>query len=130
MKRLAQSTRILTLCLSGLFPAFAQQTGQTIRHHHEAVVDPAQAQVEQAESAIEKKDYPAAEKFLQEATSKDPKNFRAWYDLGFLYNATDRPSEAIEAYRKSVEANPQVFESNLNLGLLLERKGDPQAAKY
>ena len=39
-------------------------------------------------------------------------------------------SEAIEAYRKSVEANPQVFESNLNLGLLLERKGDPQAAKY
>ncbi len=130
MKRLAQSTGILTLCLSGLFPAFAQQTGQTIRHHHEAVVDPAQAQVDQAESAIEKKDYPAAEKALQEATSKDPKNFRAWYDLGFLYNATDRPSEAIEAYRKSVEANPQVFESNLNLGLLLEHKGDPQAAKY
>jgi Flp pilus assembly protein TadD len=130
MKRLAQSTGILTLCLAGLFPAFAQQTGQTIRHHHEAVVDPAQAQVDQAESAIEKKDYPTAEKSLQEATSKDPKNFRAWYDLGFLYNATDRPSEAIEAYRKSVEANPQVFESNLNLGLLLERKGDPQAAKY
>ena len=130
MKRLAQSTGILTLCLAGLFPAFAQQTGQTIRHHHEAVVDPAQALVDQAESAIEKKDYPTAEKSLQEATSKDPKSFRAWYDLGFLYNTTDRPSEAIEAYRKSVEANPQVFESNLNLGLLLERKGDPQAAKY
>ncbi len=130
MKRLAQSTAILTLCLSGLFPAFAQQTGQTIRHRHEAVVDPAQAQVEQAESALEKKDYPPAEKFLQDAVAKDPKSFRAWYDLGFLYNATDRQSEAIEAYRKSVEANPQVFESNLNLGLLLERKGDPQAAKY
>jgi Flp pilus assembly protein TadD len=130
MKRLAQSTGILTLCLAGLFPAFAQQTSQTIRHHHEAVVDPVQAQVEQAESEIEKQDYPAAEKSLQEATSKEPKNFRAWYDLGFLYNATNRPSDAIEAYRKSVEANPQVFESNLNLGLLLERKGDPQAAKY
>jgi Flp pilus assembly protein TadD len=130
MKRLAQSTGILTLCLAGLFPAFSQQTGQTIRHHREEVTDPAQPQVEQAESAIEKKDYPTAEKSLQEATSKDPKNFRAWYDLGFLYNATDRPSEAIEAYRKSVEANPQVFESNLNLGLLLEHKGDPQAAKY
>jgi Flp pilus assembly protein TadD len=130
MKRLAQSTRILTLCLAGLFPAFAQQTGQTIRHHHDAVVDPAQAQVEQAESAIEKKDYPTAEKSLLEATSKDPKSFRAWYDLGFLYNATNRQSEAIEAYSKSVDANPQIFESNLNLGLLLERKGDPQAAKY
>ena len=48
-------------------------------------------------------------------------------------SSTTRPivqSEAIDAYRKSVEANPQVFESNLNLGLLLERKGDPQAAKY
>jgi Flp pilus assembly protein TadD len=130
MKRLAQTTGILTLCLAGLFPAVAQQTGQTIRHHHEVVVDPVQAQVEQAESAIEKQDYPAAEKSLLEATSKDPKNFRAWYDLGFLYNATNRQSEAIEAYRQSVEANPQVFESNLNLGLLLERKGDPQAAKY
>ena len=130
MKRLAQTTGILTLCLTGLFPVFAQQTGQTIRHHHEAVVDPAQAQVEQAESAIEKQDYPTAEKSLQEATSKDPKNFRAWYDLGFLYNATNRQSDAIEAYRKSVDANPQVFESNLNLGLLLERRGDPQAAKY
>ena len=130
MKRLAQSTAILTLCLAGLFPAVAQQTKQTIRHHHEAVVDPVQAQVDQAEGAIENKDYPAAEKSLQEATSKDPKNFRAWYDLGFLYNATNRSSEAINAYRKSVEANPQVFESNLNLGLLLERKGDPEAAKY
>jgi tetratricopeptide (TPR) repeat protein len=130
MKRLAQSTGILTLCFAGLFPASAQQTGQTIRHHHEAVADPVQTQVEQAEKAIEKNDYPTAEKSLQEATSKDPRNFRAWYDLGFLYNATNRPSEAIEAYRKSVEANPQVFESNLNLGLLLERKRDPEAAKY
>jgi len=130
MRKLAQSTGILTLCLSALFPALAQQTGQTIRHHHEAVVDPVQAQVEQAESAIEKRDYATAEKSLQDAVAKDPKNFRAWYDLGFLYNATDRQSEAIAAYRKSVEANPQVFESNLNLGLLLERKGDPQAAKY
>jgi Flp pilus assembly protein TadD len=130
MRKLAQSTGILTLCLSGLLPAWAQQTGQTIRHHHEAVVDPAQAQVDQAESAIENRDYATAEKSLQDVVAKDPKNFRAWYDLGFLYNVTERQSEAIEAYRKSVEANPQVFESNLNLGLLLERKGDPQAAKY
>lgn len=130
MRKLARSTGILTLCLAGLFPVFAQQTGQTIRHHREAVVDPAQALIEQAESAIEKQDYATAEKFLQDAVAKDPKSFRAWYDLGFLYNTTHRQSEAIEAYRKSVEANPQVFESNLNLGLLLERKGDPQAAKY
>jgi tetratricopeptide (TPR) repeat protein len=130
MRKLAQSTGILTLCLSALVPAPAQQTGQTIRHHREAVVDPVQAQIDQAESAIEKRDYATAEKSLQDAVAKDPKSFRGWYDLGFLYNATDRQSEAIEAYRKSVEANPQVFESNFNLGLLLERKGDPQAAKY
>ena len=130
MRKLAQSTEILALCLVALFPARAQQTGQTIRHHREVIEDPAQALVDQAEGAIEKRDYATAEKSLQAAVAKDPKNFRAWYDLGFLYNATDRQSLAIDAYRKSITANPQVFESNLNLGLLLENKGDPEAAKY
>jgi tetratricopeptide (TPR) repeat protein len=48
--------------------------------------------------------------------------------LGFLYNATGRTSEAVEAYRKSVAADPHVFESTLNLGLMLARTHDPEAA--
>ena len=45
-----------------------------------------------------------------------------------------RPSvrtDAINAYRKAVTAKPDVFESNLNLGLLLAKQGDnAEAAKY
>lgn len=130
MSKLAPSTGILTLCLLACFPVCAQQTGQTIRKHREAVVDPLQTQIDQAEQALEKHDFPSAESTLNDVVAKDPKNFRAWYDLGFLYNATDRQTQAIEAYRKSVAANPQIFEANLNLGLLLERTGDPDAAKY
>ena len=37
----------------------------------------------------------------------------------------------MDAYRKSVAAKPDVFESNLNLGILLARQGDTEeAAKY
>ena len=60
-----------------------------------------------------------------------PKDYRAWFDLGYVYNATKRCAEAVEAYRKSVAAKPDVFESNLNLGILLARQGkQAEAAKY
>jgi Flp pilus assembly protein TadD len=60
-----------------------------------------------------------------------PGDYRAWFDLGYVYNATNRVPEATEAYRKAVLAKPEVFESNLNLGMLLARQGDnAEAAKY
>lgn len=130
MRKLAQFTGLLTLCLLAVLPASSQQTGQTIRHHREAIEDPSHKLIDQAESALEKQDYAAAEKTLLDVVASDPKNFRAWYDLGFVYRSTNRQTEAITAYRKSVEANPQVFESNFILGQLLARKGDSEAAKY
>jgi len=130
MRKLAQFTGLLTLCLLAVLPASSQQTGQTIRHHREAIEDPSQKLIDQAEGALEKQEYAAAEKTLLDVVATDPKNFRAWYDLGFVYRSTNRQAEAITAYRKSVEANPQLFESNFTLGQLLARKGDPEAAKY
>jgi tetratricopeptide (TPR) repeat protein len=38
--------------------------------------------------------------------------------------------ESIAAYRRSVEAKPDVFESNLNLGLQLAKIGQPDAEKF
>ena len=38
--------------------------------------------------------------------------------------------DSIAAYRKSVTAKPDVFESNLNLGLQLAQTGQPDAAEY
>jgi len=124
---------IMTVVLSATVLGVAQQTGTTVRHHRieEPDDDPVAAQLDQAEAAIQKNNYDAAEVILMKAVADNPKSYRAWFDLGFVYGATKRPSDAINAYRKSVEANPQIFESTLNLGILLARQGNTdEAVKY
>jgi Flp pilus assembly protein TadD len=101
------------------------QSGKTVRKTRAA-----DDSLTRAEAAIDKKDYATAEEVLQQSVKANPENFRAWYDLGFVYSATDRQHDAAEAYRKSVNAKPDVFESNLNLGLVLAQSGDPSAEKY
>jgi tetratricopeptide (TPR) repeat protein len=109
----------------------AAQTGKAVRHHKIAVEDASSPpELTQAESAIEKKDYPTAEPLLKKVIERDGNNYAAWFDLGFLYNALGKREESISAYRKSVAAKPDVFESNLNLGLMLARAGQPDAEQF
>lgn len=106
----------------------AQKT--TIRHHRVAESD-VSPQVVEAEKAIDGKDYPKAESLLNDAVKAAPTDYRAWFDLGLVYSATARKPDAVEAYRKSVAAKPDFFESNLDLGLLLAEQGDAaESAKY
>src|SRR5437879_8062286 len=122
---------LLAFVVLGKDSALSQNTGKTVRKHREVVEDPIiTAEVTRAEAAMDRKDYASAEKDLLVATEMNPKNYRAWFDLGFVYNATDRTPLATDAYRKSVDADPTVFESTLNLGLLLARANDPNAEKY
>ncbi len=109
----------------------AQATGQTVRHHRVAEEDKSSPlELTQAEAAIEKKDYAAAEPLLRHVLATDSSNYLAWYDLGFVYNALGNTQESIAAYRQSVAAKPDVFESNLNLGLTLAKAGQPEAEKF
>jgi tetratricopeptide (TPR) repeat protein len=112
----------------------AQQSKPTIRHHRvaeEVPDDSSSPEVNQAETAMQHRDFTAAESLLQKAITAKPNDYRAWFDLGYVYNATQRGAQAIDAYRKSVAAKPDVFESNLNLGILLAGQGDKvEAAKY
>ncbi len=120
---------VLVLC--GLGTATAQMTGKTVRHHKEAVQDDSQSTaLVQAEAAIGKHDYAGAEALLKQIVDKDSSSYQAWFDLGFVYNALGKSDESIAAYRKSVQAKPGVFESNLNLGLMLARHGDAEAERY
>jgi tetratricopeptide (TPR) repeat protein len=84
----------------------------------------------QAEEAIQKNDFTTAESLLKKAIRRDPKNYQAWFDLGFVYNRLRRTEESIHAYRQSVAAKPDVFESNLNLGLMLARSNSPEAEQF
>jgi Flp pilus assembly protein TadD len=111
----------------------AQESKPTVRHHlvQEPAEDTSSPEVAQAEAAMQHNDFSTAEPLLQKAVAAKPNDYRAWFDLGYVYNATDRSSEAIDAYRKAVGAKPDVFESNLNLGLLLAKQGDnAEAAKF
>lgn len=106
----------------------------TVRHHRETIEDQP-PEIAQAEGAIQKGNFSSAETLLKKAVERDPENkekwaYQAWFDLGFVLNHLGRSDDSIAAYRKSVAAKPDVFESNLNLGLMLERTHNPEAEKY
>jgi len=94
------------------------------------VTDDQPSDLARAEESIRKNDYAAAEPLLKKTLQSDPKNYQAWFDLGFTYNRLNRTDESIHAYRQSVAAKPDVFESNLNLGLMLARSNNPEAANF
>jgi tetratricopeptide (TPR) repeat protein len=109
---------------------FAQtQTHTTVRHHREIIEDQP-AEIAQAEDAIQKNDFASAETLLKKAIDRDPKNYQAWFDLGFVLNRLGHTEDSIHAYRQSVAAKPDVFESNLNLGLMLARSNNLEAERF
>src|SRR5262245_49458834 len=90
----AKTAIVMLACAAVLTPAYAQ-TKQTKSKPTPAVETVAVPKaVADAEEAIGKKDYDRAEPLLLEATQKDPKDYRAWYDLGFVFQATNRVSAA------------------------------------
>jgi tetratricopeptide (TPR) repeat protein len=114
--------------------AQSQESKPTIRHHRveeSGPEDPNAVLLDQAETAMQHNDFATAEAALQKVSAAKPDDYRAWFDLGYVYNATQRPAQAIDAYRKAIAAKPDVFESNLNLGLMLAKQGqNAEAAKY
>jgi len=117
---------ILLLALTTIAVA---QTHTTVRHYKERI-DDTPPEIAQAEDAIQKSDFSGAETLLKKAIDKDPKNYQAWFDLGFVLNRLGRVEDSIHAYRQSVAAKPGVFETNLNLGLMLVRFNSPEAERY
>ncbi len=109
-------------------------SGQKVHHTtvEEEVGPP--PELARAEALIQKQDYAGAEpllrKVLEGDTGNDPANYVAWFELGFVENGLGKRDESIAAYRKSVAAKPDVFESNLNLGLQLAKAGQPEAEQY
>lgn len=105
----------------------AVQTKTTVTHHRSVEHV---SSLQQAETAIEKRDYATAEILLQKVVVETPGDYQAWFDLGFVFHALGKVDESIVAYRKSVAVNPNVFESNLNLGLTLAQVKKPEAEQF
>ncbi len=57
-------------------------------------------------------------KYYQKVIAIKPDNAEAHYNLGVLYDQTDRPQEAESTYKKALEINPNYAEAHNNLGNL------------
>jgi predicted Zn-dependent protease len=95
-----------------------QQTPATPSANN-AASEPVSQQVTDAEAAILKSDWKAAEAKLDPWLAAHPTDARALFDAGYV----------AEAQNRAVEANPQSFEAHLALGLLLVRQGKPEDAR-
>jgi tetratricopeptide (TPR) repeat protein len=138
------ANRFLAVCGLGLMAGWcavaqdASSSGQSSSqihhsaHHVQVPVEESSQPPEltKAEAAIDKHEFPSAESLLQRFVARDASSYVGWFDLGFVENALGKMDESIAAYRKSVAAKPDVFESNLNLGLQLAKTGDPEAEKF
>jgi tetratricopeptide (TPR) repeat protein len=67
----------------------------------------------------------AALNYLNTAIEKDPENASFYYARGVLYESIDK-EKAIENYEKSLEINPDFFNSLFNLGVIYYNKGVEQ----
>jgi tetratricopeptide (TPR) repeat protein len=107
-----------------------RKPGQTGRHTTVSEAESPSPELTKAEALIQAKNYAEAETLLRKSVATDPGNYVAWFDLGFVENALSKIEDSIAAYRKSVSAKPDVFESNLNLGLQLAKSNHPDAEQF
>jgi len=105
-------------------------SAETVRHTRVPEEGSAPPELAQAEDLIQSQHYDAAEPLLKKAVAAAPASYVAWFDLGFVENQLGKTDDSIAAYRKSVAAKPDVFESNLNLGLQLVKTEQPDAEQF
>jgi tetratricopeptide (TPR) repeat protein len=58
-----------------------------------------------------------AEEWAKKAIAKNPKNFRAWFELGWI-QAEPRPKEAMASLRKALEIQPNFALAVREMGML------------
>lgn len=95
-----------------------------------SVSQPASNEIAEAEAAIVKSDWKAAEDKLAPWLAAHPSDARALFDAGYVADAQNKPDDAAGFYRRAVEANPQSFEAHAELGMLLARQGKQEDARH
>ncbi|MGA2356477.1 MAG: tetratricopeptide repeat protein, partial [Terriglobales bacterium] len=75
--------------------------------------------------SLQSKDYRSAIDLLKRALDKDKDSTLkdGWYDLGLAYAAANNHAEAIAAFRKQLEQDPNHQHANLDLAIELQQTG-------
>ena len=64
-----------------------------------------------------------AKEHILEEIEKDPNDHVLYYEMGYLFDASDDLDQAIEWYKKSIDKNPEYFDALYNLGVDYYNKG-------
>ncbi len=115
---------LTSICVS--IAGFGQDSGV---QSPDSVSQPVSDEVLAAEAAIASSDWKAAEAKLALWLTAHPQDARALFDAGYVADAQNRLDDAVKLFRRAVEANPQSFESHLELGLILAQQGKPTDAR-
>lgn len=83
--------------------------------------------LEEAQRAIDRKDFAAALAPLEKVTADQPDFAYGFFQLGYVYIALERWEEARAACQRAIELDPKLTEAYVNLGTLLLGR-DPSAA--
>lgn len=73
-------------------------------------------------------DFPAAVKILEQVTAAHPENARAWRVLGNSYIRNKQLPEALKAYEKSLQLEPDFPAALYNSGVVYALQGDKESA--
>jgi cytochrome c-type biogenesis protein CcmH/NrfG len=87
-----------------------------------------QTQAPQAQARVATPDRSNMIRALEDETAKNPKNTKAWIQLGNVYFDTDQLDKAIWAYQKALELDPNNANVWTDLGVMYRRSGKPQEA--
>jgi len=67
-------------------------------------------------------------KVLQDIVQKDPKNIKAWIELGNIQMDTSRFNEAIDAYQKALSLDPKNVDVRVDMATCYRNTGRPDIA--
>jgi len=82
----------------------------------------------QAKSNIENGRINLALEQLNRAVKRDANDYRAWFLLGVAYTRGQQFHQAMEAFRRVIEINPELAEPHNNLAVIYNALGDYRAA--
>jgi tetratricopeptide (TPR) repeat protein len=68
------------------------------------------------------------ERWIEANTGTSPLVYAAWFNLGVLHAAAGNQAGAASAYGNTLTLRPDMHGAAINLGLLLERSGQPEQA--
>ncbi len=82
-----------------------------------------------AMKAANDKDYGKALSLVDTATKRQPKENLFWELKGQLQAQQNKPDEAIQAFNRSIQANPEFFRPYVYRGLIYKQKGNRDQAE-